>query len=316
MMPRRRILLALALLARPAAAEPARLRRTVQLEASVIRVGDLWDNAGPNAERVLGPAPEPGRHIVVERRQLEHIARLHGVDWRGESAADRAIVETPGRAVPRELVMQRLQAALMAAGATADAIIEVPELALPMVPPDVTPEVGVEEARIDGAGRFTAVLLIGAGGPTRRLRVAGRAIDTRPVVVAARRLPAGTALAADDVRVERWPVLRARAEHAPDPAPLIGRTLRRALAAGQPVPAAELTALAAVTPGQEVTVTVEATGLSLTLQGVAMGSGAAGDRVTVRNPATGATFPATVLGAGRVRAELTDRPALAAGRAR
>lgn len=299
-------------LALPALAQPATLRTTVRMEAPVIRVGDLWENAGANAHVVLGPAPAPGRHVVVERRQLEHIARLHNVDWQGGSTADRTIIETPGRAVPREAVMERLVQALEAAGAEPDSRIEMGELVLPMVPPGTEPALGIEDARVDQAsGRFSAMLVIAGEGPSQRLRLVGRAVATRPVLVAARRLGAGTVLTADDLRVERWPTVRARAEHASEAAPLLGRVLRRAVAAGQPVPAADTAALPAVAAGSNVTVVMEAGGLSLSMQGIALAAAQPGERVAVRNTGSGTVVQGTVEGPGRVRVQ-ADQPARAA----
>ena len=41
------------------------------LHASVVRLSDLFEDAGANADRVLGPGPGAGGRIVVEAPQLE-----------------------------------------------------------------------------------------------------------------------------------------------------------------------------------------------------------------------------------------------------
>ena len=38
----------------------AQLKLDVQLNAAVIKVDDLWANAGAKADTVIGPAPPPG----------------------------------------------------------------------------------------------------------------------------------------------------------------------------------------------------------------------------------------------------------------
>ena len=60
----------------------ATLRTMTTLHASVVRLSDLFDEAGANADRVLGPGPGAGGRIVVEAAQLGAIARQFGVDWR------------------------------------------------------------------------------------------------------------------------------------------------------------------------------------------------------------------------------------------
>ena len=59
-----------------AAASPsnaATLRVATVLTAPVVHLWDLFDDAGSNAARVLGPAPAPGGRITVEAPQLEAI---------------------------------------------------------------------------------------------------------------------------------------------------------------------------------------------------------------------------------------------------
>src|SRR5579864_5897239 len=105
-------------------AEGATLRTTTTLHAAVVRLSDLFDEAGANADRVLGPGPGAGGRIVVEAAQLGAIARQFGVDWRPSSSADRAVLDRPGRPMRREDVLRAVKSALMAGGASADCDIE------------------------------------------------------------------------------------------------------------------------------------------------------------------------------------------------
>ena len=130
------LLFALGALALPATPEAATLHAIGTLGGPVVRLSDLFDDSGPNADRVLGPSPAPGGRVVVEAAQLAAIARQFGVDWRPVSPAERIILERPGRMVPREQVFEAVRQALDAAGAPADCDIELPGLALPLVPPD------------------------------------------------------------------------------------------------------------------------------------------------------------------------------------
>ena len=89
------------------AEQPAALRLQVHLDAAVIKVSDLWSDAGAKGDAVIGPAPPPGHSIAIEAGQLVYIARLYDVNWRAVSGVERSAVErasrplTRGRAVVR-----------------------------------------------------------------------------------------------------------------------------------------------------------------------------------------------------------------------
>jgi len=98
-------------------AEPATLRSATTLQQPQVRISDLFDDAGPEAERVLGPGPSPGGRIVVEAAQAAAIARQFGVAWRPASSADRVVIDRPGRLLAREDLLGALRSALLGAGA-------------------------------------------------------------------------------------------------------------------------------------------------------------------------------------------------------
>jgi flagella basal body P-ring formation protein FlgA len=100
-MPRLPLALLAFCLASAHAEAAATLRTMTTLHASVVRLSDLFDDAGANADRVLGPGPGAGGRIVVEAAQLGAIARQFGVDWRPGSSADRAVLDRPGRPMRR-----------------------------------------------------------------------------------------------------------------------------------------------------------------------------------------------------------------------
>jgi flagellar basal body P-ring formation protein FlgA len=49
-----------------ASADAATLRSVTTLHSAVVRLSDLFDDAGAGADRVLGPGPGAGGRIVVE----------------------------------------------------------------------------------------------------------------------------------------------------------------------------------------------------------------------------------------------------------
>src|SRR5215472_12338250 len=126
-------LAALAICLAAANADAATLRSMTTLHGPVVRLSDLFDDAGAGADRVLGPGPGAGGRIVVEAAQLGAIARQFGVDWRPVSSADRAVLDRPGRPLRRDDVLDAVRSALIAGGASSDCDVELAGFIPPLV---------------------------------------------------------------------------------------------------------------------------------------------------------------------------------------
>lgn len=281
----------------------ATLRTMTTLHASVVRLSDLFDEAGANADRVLGPGPGAGGRIVVEAAQLGAIARQFGVDWRPASSADRAVLDRPGRPMRREDVLRAVKTALMAAGASADCDIELAGFTPPLVPFEADPQPVVADLDYDvDAGRFSAMVSVtGESMEPLHLRVTGRADDTVELPVATARLLAGNVLRADDVHMARVHTAMIRGEMVRRPDDAIGMQVKRQIAAGQPLALTELTRPSMVQKGAIVLMMLDSPGITLTAQGQAMEPGALNERIRVLNPASHAVVEAEVIGPDRVR---------------
>lgn len=117
-----------------ASAHGADLKTLTTLRGPQVYLRDLFEDAGVNADRVLGPGPGPGGRIIVEARQLKAIAIQYEVDWRPVSGGDRAMLEWPGRPLRREEALTAVRAALIAQGAAPDCDVEIPGFTPPIVP--------------------------------------------------------------------------------------------------------------------------------------------------------------------------------------
>jgi flagellar basal body P-ring formation protein FlgA len=283
--------------------EAATLRTVTTLHAPVVRLSDLFDDAGANSDRVLGPGPGAGGRIVVEAAQLGAIARQFGVDWRPVSSADRAVLDRPGRPLRRDDVLDAVRSALIAGGASSDCDVELAGFTPPLVPEDADPRPVVSDLDYDAnAGRFSAVLSIaGKEMEPIHLRVAGRVDDTTDVPVATGRLFPGSVLRAEDVHLARVHVDMLRADVVRRMSDTIGMELKQQIAPGQPIGQGELTRPALVRKGATVLMLLDSPGIALTAQGQALEPGAIGERIRVLNPTSRAVVEAEVIGSGRVR---------------
>src|SRR5271156_1998196 len=141
------------------------LKTRTTLHGPQVYLRDLFEDAGVNADRPLGPGPGPGGRIVVESRQLKAIARQYDVDWEPISHADRAVLEWPGRPLERDDVLAAVRAALVAQGAAPDCDVAIPGLVPPIVPVSGASAPVITQLNYDRElGRFTALLSVTADG--------------------------------------------------------------------------------------------------------------------------------------------------------
>ena len=285
----------------------ATLRSATTLHSQTVYLRDLFDNAGPNADRPLGQGPGPGARIWLEAKQLRAIARQFGVDWRPVSDADRLMLEFPGRPLRREEVVDAMRQALVNAGATPDCVIDLPGFNPPLVPLDQVIATDIGQLDYDTVtGRFTAGLTITGDGLTPiTMRLAGRVDDVVELPVAVSQMPAGRVLRAGDLHVVklRTATLHAEAVRSLDQA--IGMQLRRQVMAGQPLWLTDITRPTAVARGSSVVMRIVTGGLNVTAPGLALENGATGERIRVQNVSSHLVVEAEVLGPGEVRVVTT-----------
>jgi flagella basal body P-ring formation protein FlgA len=101
--------------------------------------------------------------------------------------------------------------------------------------------------------------------------------------VLARPAAPGTALQASDLRVEERDLVSLGGGYFPDPAALVGRTLKRSIAPGQPLSPSALTSAVRVKRGERVVLLARVLGLDVRMQGEALRDGAVGETIGVRN---------------------------------
>ena len=291
-------------------AQSATLRTVTTLRAPTVRLSDLFEDAGANANRVLGPGPGAGGRIVVEAAQLGAIARQFGVDWRPASSADRAVLDRPGRPLQREDVLDALRSALIEGGTSPDCDIELADFSPPLVPFESNPRPVVSDLSYDtNAGRFTAMLSVaGESMEPIYLRLAGKVDDTIEVPVATARLPAGSVLRPEDVHVARVHTSLIHGEVVHRIADAVGMQTKRQIGGGAPLGEAELMRPSMVQKGATVLMMLDSPGIVLTAQGQAMEAGAIGERIRILNPVSHAVIEAEVTGPGRVRVAPSAMP--------
>jgi flagella basal body P-ring formation protein FlgA len=297
-----RILLLLGTTLLPFALHAATLKPYTTLDGPVVRLSDLFADAGPEAARVLGPGPAPGGRIVVEAPQLAAIAAQFDVDWQAASPGDRAVLEWPGRPMPRAAVVAAVRRALAASGVAPDAAILLPGLTPPLVPLHGAAAPEIEQIDYDAAsGRFTATLaVVSPNAPVQRMPLAGEVEVMVAIPVAAHLLDPGTPITAADLRIAHVPAASIHGQVMLRVADALGLAPRHALAAGEPLPTSALATVPLVQRGARVLLRLDEPGLSVTGIGEALDAGGAGDQIRVVNSTSHAVLDGVVVAPGVV----------------
>jgi len=293
-----------------AQAQAASLRTMTTLHGPAVLLKDLFDDAGTNADRVLGPGPEPGGRIIVEAAQLNAIARQYNVAWRSVSRADRAVLEWPGRPLRKDEAVDAVRIAVTATGSGDDIDVELDGFTPPLVPVEVETTSTASQLDFDSdSGRFTAALTVtGEGMNPIDTRISGRVVEMVEAPVAVTRLLPETVLRADDVRVARVRTALMQSDVARAVNQIVGMQLRRPVGAGQPLRLTDLVRPPLVQRGSTVQIELSTGGLTVSGQAIALDAGADGEKIRVQNITSHAFLFAQVVGPGQVRVT-PDAPA-------
>jgi len=290
----------------PALAAPL-LRPAVSVAEPVIRLGDLFADAGKRANDPVAPAPAPGMRMTFTADWLAAMAREHQLAWTPSSPFDQAVVARASRTIGADRITAALlgEVAARQPGDDAEILLDNPGLQF-VVAADASDTLAIDGLTIDQrSGRLSAFVSAPAGDPAAtRQRVTGRLVYRVSVPVLSRALAPGATIAATDL--DRIKVRRDRigADTATEAVQLIGKTPRRELRAGEPVRLGDVQLPLLVHKGDLVTIVLETRSLQLTAQGKALDDGAKDAQVRVENTKSHRIVDASVTGAGTVAAAL------------
>ncbi len=108
-------------------------------------------------------------------------------------------------------------------------------------------------------------------------------------------------LAASDVYLQAIKITRSGAAYYSRKEDVLGKLLKRRVAANQPLTATMLQAADLVHKGEAVVLLAEAGGIAVRTEGVALTGGAAGEQIRVKNPASKRIVKARVTGRGQAK---------------
>ncbi len=293
-------------------ASAAALRSSIIVEGDVVRLGDIFEDAGAHADRAVLNAPAPGRRVTLDVNWLAEAARVYKVSWRPMSRFDRAVVERAGKIISTADILARLRPELVAEGMAKNSHVELAnrnfEISIAL---DTPATIDVRNVSYEAAnGRFNALLVIGGESSGQRVMVSGRTFAATPLPVLRRAMSPGEVIRKDDIEIIYRREDQVSRDVVTDPARLIGTTPRSRLRVGEPLRENDTRMPVLVTRASNVIIRLTHGAMTLSAQGKAEEEGARGDVIRVRNLQSNKMIEATVVGPDTVAVNIGPRVAV------
>ncbi len=290
------------------AREALKLRGTVTVTEDVVRIGDLFENAGRYADRPVFRSPRPGGSGTLTASRIADALRNHGLLWKNRYRIHQVAVLREGITVPAgdiEKAIRDKLAAMSHSVASEDLALEFEGTYKAIsLPTGTMPDPRVIHVNYNSrTGRFVAVVSGSpAFGDRYAVKYAGRATSVMNVPVLTRTKSRGERIGRADVAIVRMPKGRVGPTVLIDIEALVGQAARRTLRPDTPIRARDVENPKIVRKNTLVTVIYEVPGITLTAKARAVDDGARGEVITVRNPRSNRAIEVEVTGPDTVRA--------------
>lgn len=277
------------------------LKPAVTIIGEIVRIGDLVENAGAAANVAIFRAPDLGQtgRVAVDRileAVLPH--EIVNLETRGLT---EIVVTRASHTITSKDVEARIAQALAGRQRNADASNFALTFDSETRNIHVEPGTDLRLARMvfdPRSGRFDVVFE--RPGTRSLLRFTGTYAETFEAAVLARPRAAGEVLRAADVNIVRRPKTEFVANVITNADQAIGLAPRRAMRPGDLLRQTDLSKPELVARNDNVTITYQVPGITLTMRGKALDGGSRGDTVNVLNVQTKKSMQATVAGPGHV----------------
>jgi flagella basal body P-ring formation protein FlgA len=287
------------------------------VSGATIHLGDIFNDAGPQASDAVAPAPAPGTHVTYSANWLAAVAREHHLAWTPGSPYDQISVERASQIIGSDAIASRLLAELATHQSVTDATILLDNPGLQLIAPaNAGTAIAVDGFTFDSrTGRLSAYVSAPAGDPNaERQRVTARVVYKTAVPVLNRPLSPGELITAQDIGQMKMRRDSVGPDVVLDASQLVGKTPRRPLRAEQPIRTGDVQAPVVIHKGDLVTIVLETPTMRLTAQGKAVEDGSMGAAIQIANTQSKRIIDAVVTGPDSVAVMTPGRPMQAAAR--
>lgn len=282
-----------------AALAAASLKNEVTLTGDNLTVGDIFDNAGQNAAYVLGPAPQPGKEMVLNTSTLIRIASALDLSWQPSSNTDQIIVRRASTLIPTAAVMDAIETKLRDKVILDKFTLDTGAMNLDItLPHDQPGTMEVTDVTYNQrTNRFEATVIAPSiANPLKKLVVAGNVKGQTTIPVLKNTIRNGDLITAENLQMVDFYTSDIQGDTMLKTGDVIGLTPRRMAMAGKPIHAVDMQSPQLVDRGDAVTIIFKAGPLNLTALGKALKRGARGDVIQVVNNSSNRSVDAIVSG--------------------
>lgn len=289
---------AVVLLAGAKSALAASLRNEGVITGDHIRLGDIFDGV-KNADYVLGPAPQPGKDMILNARTLYKIASALNVSWTPSSTAEQIVLRREATIISQVNVTDFLKTALKKQGI--DTAFSVEYLNAPsdiVLSAESDATMDITTLTLDPqTDQFKATIAApSAKNPQKQISVSGRIERLIPVPVLMNSLKNGDIISTRDIDWIELPKNKIANGTILNETDIVNMTPRRSLFGGKPIIQNELERPKLVSRGGAITLIFATGPMVLTTKGKSLQDGAVGDVVRVSNTDSSKNLQGTVTG--------------------
>ena len=280
-------------------ANAATLKSISTVNDDVIRVGDVFEDAGEHVGAVVGRAPAPGADMTLNARTLTRIATAYNLDWKAQSLTDQSLIKREAHTVSALDIEDAVKVALVKRGVEGNYGIVLSNVTSTLVLPGNVPATAEVSNLVYTPGRNVFVATIAApsaDNPVKTMNVSGTIQKTVQVPVMKGTFKKGDIIGSTDLEWIDVAQNTLLPDSILDADSLIGKTPVRFLAVGQPLRAKDVENPQLVARGDDVTIIFNLGGMQLTAKGKAMQNGAEGDLIRTVNVTSNRSMNAKVTG--------------------
>ena len=280
----------------------ASLRINPVVEGDQIRLGDVFDGVGVNADYALAPAPKPGEELVWNARTLTRIARAFDLSWQPEHQMQSLSIRRSGVWMPSDHIEETLLQALYEQEELRDRYALTLEHHDDIILPDGA-ETGLTVLSLyhDPFGHsIDAVVTPSDPLINGQYRLRGRLEQIVAIPVLRSTLRKGELIGEYDVEWVDMKKKNIRPDMVVSAGDIVGMTPRRFITVGEPVRFSDLDKPRLVKRGEPVTIIYNTGRIQLTAQGRALENGTKDMLIEVANRSSNRTLQAVVTGTREV----------------
>lgn len=280
----------------PQTASAVSLKQTSIINDTTIKLGDIFAGLETNADKVLGPAPQPGSDMVLNAHTLMRIAVALDLPWRPSSSAEQITLKRAATVIDHTMIDETLKTALAEKGIPGKFNLLYGNAQQIILPIDQKQTVEIASLKLSpDLNHFEATLAApSAKTPLQTIDITGKIEQLIEVPVLNAAMQNGDIIDENDLEFINMRSDQLNHDTVVNADDLLGMTPRRLLTPGKVIKAGEVQPPQIVGRGELVTMVFTSGSLTLTAQGKALENGAKGDVIRVVNASSNRTIQAKV----------------------